>query len=206
MRRHNKKLLYPTGIISLVFLPILCIWNLDKQKAFEKLGAMDVAYMYHKQKTDTSYSNFYKLSQGFRSYTDIEFSGDNNNDKSKLQYAQFEIERIINSKDTLKGIHFKFTEKAKYWNFVKAIEISHIENINSRLDRNDLWLFYIPSITTKEEPYQFICGTNYLLRAYEIGEENRIAKIEYMKTTIKLFALPLIFFFLMCYFTFRELL
>jgi hypothetical protein len=204
MRRNI--IFYPAGLISIVLLPILCLWNLNEQRVFDKIGAMDVAYYYNYTFLDTAFNNWDKKIQLYRKYTRIEFTGTANDDSLRLKYAHLEIKRILNSKDSINGIHIRFTEKAKYWNFVKAIEITQLENPNMTLNNNDLWMYYTPPIIDKSIQIggDLCCCIQIEPKTISfIGGVK--ANIEALTSLPKLYLLPLLFFLLMCYFTFKRL-
>jgi hypothetical protein len=201
--RMNYRL-YPAGLISIVFLPLLCIWHLNRQKTFEKTGAMDVAYYYHT--SDIVQVNWFKTVPSFRKYTEIKFSGNAGEDSLRLQYARMEVRRIFNSKDSINGVHIKFTSATKYWSFVKAIEICHNENAFSLLDNNDMWIYYAsPLITEKNTDVQsFNCGTGLNRTNLMLTEELKAENEKYYQERIKFYLVPLILWLAMFYFSLNQ--
>lgn len=80
-----------------------------------------------------------------RNYLDIKLTGDDSEDKIKLKFAQLQIRQILREKDSLAGIHFMFGKNAKYWTFIKAIDVCKIEKAPTYIPHNNnLWLFYSP--------------------------------------------------------------
>ncbi|RZK36738.1 MAG: hypothetical protein EOO90_26780 [Pedobacter sp.] len=208
MIRNRTKIFYPAGLISLVLLPILCIWNLNKQKAFEKIGALEVAYFDHNELEEYSNSQSFKELISSRNYIVIEFTCNEKDDNIILEYAKVKIKNLIKSKDTITGVHFKFTEKAKYCNFVKAVDICQVESLNPLMDKNDIWIaYYPPQRNVKEENYNVMfCGTNEASRILQAKAEKLAEFNEYLSKKIKYLIFLSIPFLLMCFFSFRKIL
>ena len=205
MIRDRRKIFYPAGLISLVLFPALCIWHLNNQGLFKKIGAIDAAYFNHDENYEYSNSKSFKKIIASRNYLDIEFTGNKNDDKILLQFAKIKIKWLINSKDTVNGIHFKFTEKAKYWNFVEAIDICQIKNQYPIMDGNSIWISYHEPFIEKKSIPTFICGTQaYTIISNMKAQES--ARFEHqLEKELKYLAPSLILFFLMAFFTLKKL-
>jgi hypothetical protein len=195
MIRDRRKIFYPAGLISLVLFPALCIWHLNNQGLFKKIGAIDAAYFNHDENYEYSNSKSFKKIIASRNYLDIEFTGNKNDDKILLQFAKIKIKWLINSKDTVNGIHFKFTEKAKYWNFVEAIDICQIKNQYPIMDGNSIWISYHKPFIEETMP-SFICGTqvnriirNMKARESAIFEQQLEKEVKYLAPSLILFSL-----------------
>ncbi|WP_316768860.1 hypothetical protein [Pedobacter frigiditerrae] len=208
MMRNRNKIFYPAGLISLILLPILCIWNLNEQNAFEKIGVLEVAYFYHNELDESSNSQSFKELISSRNYIEIEFNGNEKDDNIILEYAKVKIKNLIRSKDTITGVHFKFTEKAKYWNFVKAVDVCQVESLNPLMDKNNIWVaYYPPQRNVKEENYiVMFCGTNEASRILQAKAEKLAEFNEYLSKKINYLIFLSIPFFLMCFFSFRKIL
>lgn len=204
MIRDRRKIFYPAGLISLVLFPALCIWHLNNQGLFKKIGAIDAAYFNHDENYEYSNSKSFKKIIASRNYLDIEFTGNKNDDKILLQFAKIKIKWLINSKDTVNGIHFKFTEKAKYWNFVEAIDICQIKNQYPIMDGNSIWISYHKPFIEETMP-SFICGTqvNRIIRNMK-ARESAIFE-QQLEKAVKYLAPSLILFSLMAISSFKKL-
>lgn len=204
MIRDRRKMFYPAGLISLVLFPALCIWHLNNQGLFKKIGAIDAAYFNHDENYEYSNSKSFKKIIASRNYLDIEFTGNKNDDKILLQFAKIKIKWLINSKDTVNGIHFKFTEKAKYWNFVEAIDICQIKNQYPIMDGNSIWISYHKPFIEETMP-SFICGTqvNRIIRNMK-ARESAIFE-QQLEKAVKYLAPSLILFSLMAISSFKKL-
>lgn len=204
MIRIRNRIFYPAGLISLVLLPILCIWNLNKQNAFQKLGAIDVGYFYHDENYEFSNIKTFKNFLSSRNFSDIEFTGNKSDDKVILQYARIKIRSLIESKDTTNGIHFKLTEKAKYSSYVGVIEIFQNKNINALLDKNDVWYYYQKPKLDDVSEYYFTCSMEDYSNANRLAVEKLAAYHSYLTSKIK-YIIPIsILFFLLCFFSLKR--
>lgn len=89
-KRTKNNIYYPRGVISLILLPMLCIWKLNKYHAFDNYGIIEVTYWspsFHKKKPII----FPKESHPERDYTIINLTRNDNEDNIKLDYAQLLI-------------------------------------------------------------------------------------------------------------------
>jgi hypothetical protein len=141
--RNKRRLYYTGGLISLILLPFLCIGYFQYIKVFNKIHTMEVNWT-----TEDSWKEFDSLNQvGFFLHPNIDFLEINLNEndkenKIKLDYAQLEIRRIIETKDTTKGVHFYFERNAKYWTVIRAFDVCNIENAHTYVPfKNHVWMF-----------------------------------------------------------------
>jgi len=205
MIKQRRKIFYPAGLISLIFLPILCIYDLSKQNAFQKLGAIDVAYFYNDENYESSNLKTFKNFISSRNFTDIEFTGNKNDDQIILEYAKIKIKRLIESKDTINGIHFKLTEKAKYSNYVGVIQVFQNKNINALLDKNDVWYGYQKPNPIDSTRKYFVCGMEDYSNANRLAAEKLASYHSYPTSKIK-YIIPIsLIFFLLCFSCFKRL-
>lgn len=73
--------------------------------------------------------------------TDINLTGNDINDKEKLDFARLQIRDLVKSNDSLKGVHFHFGINAKYWTFIRSIEMCKFEKAEVYIPyKNDIWV------------------------------------------------------------------
>ena len=204
MTRRTVKIFYPAGFISIIFLPIFCIWNLYINGHFEKIGAIDVSYFYHSEEKAYSSNRFVEKIKLARNYSKIEFTGNEALDRAILKYAKVKVAEIVNSKDTINGLLFELNKNAKYKDFVSAVDISNYKEARSVIDGDNLWIFYLKPIRLKKEESYFICGTNEYSRKAEMKAEKKDAFHQYLREKINSFLLLSILFLLMCFFAFKK--
>ena len=157
-----KRIYYPTGLISLVLLPLSGLLLLDYHHAFEKRRVIEVNWWspaLHERNP-----NEYPLeSHPLKNYTDFIIDGNDNNLESKILTAQLSIRKLMESKDTTKGIHFHFCDNAKYASFIKVINICLIENVKVFIPyESDIWILNPINIESKIDKPLLVCGVRQL--------------------------------------------
>jgi hypothetical protein len=198
MRKHNKKIYYSAGLISIIMLPILCVIYLKNNDAFVNYGSIELETWNGKdfEPEITKFLNSKK-------FTVVTLTGNINSDKTKLNDAEQKIKRLIISKDSINGIKFHFEKKSEYWTFVKVLDILESEKARFYVPyKNDIW-FTNPR-QPKKKIKTFVCGTPYFYNYID----KRDSKIEYQKIIdlAKTYYLSIIAYFLMIFFTFRRIL
>lgn len=139
----NKKLFYVPGLLSLVLLFPLCYHALLSQGAFKKETIIEIVYWNPEVKFYNSYygDDPYKP-QPKRNYYSFNLTGNEEVDKRTLITAQNKIRNLHLSNDTLNGVHFHFHKSAKYWVYIKVLDIFLQENVKIFLPfRNDIWVY-----------------------------------------------------------------
>ena len=147
----KRKIIYVPGLISLTILPILFLFWTNKNfesKSFRVLKVY-LADTNQFRKYPEIYSNYIKEFPPKRNYLDIVFTGNNIEDKIKLDFARIQIKEYVLQKDYTKCIHFKFGDSCEYWTFVKTIDALNSQGARTfaPLD-NDIWFFNIKPDTT----------------------------------------------------------
>lgn len=201
--RPKKRFFYPAGLISLILLPALCIFYLYKHKAFEKPRVIEINWWTEEWGKLSMQEYSYEIHPQ-RNFIDINITGNDKENKIKLDFAHLEIRKLIATQDTTTGVHFYFDEQSKYWTFIRAIDICKIEKAKVFvLKDNDLWIFnFAPRPKLKMEDIGFVmCGTgsmnyNYEKSPEEIAKEKQ-KKINYVIGLAKQFWLAEILFALM---------
>ncbi|MDJ1484133.1 hypothetical protein QNI16_26785 [Cytophagaceae bacterium YF14B1] len=140
LHANHKRIHYVPGLIILLVSPFLLGKIYYAQKKRESQRVILISWW----KPDFIFNPF----QLKRNYTHITLTGDNETDKIKLDYSQIRIREIVQSKDSSNGVLFHFSDTAKYWTFVRALDICKIENISDYAPyKNDLCIYYIPPDT-----------------------------------------------------------
>lgn len=79
-----------------------------------------------------------------RSYTEISFTGNKQDDALKLLRARLRIKEILLRNDTTSGVHFLFTRDADFGSFLNAIDVLNMEGAKRFLILgDDLWMYNI---------------------------------------------------------------
>jgi hypothetical protein len=211
LKRNSRRFYYPTGIISLISLPLLCIWWLDKNQAFKKYAVIDIMWWSPSLHTDNP--EFYpKESHPIKNYTDINLTGNDKDDKTRLDYAQLIIRELIKSQDTATGVHFHFSDKSKYWTLIKALDICKIEKAKVYIPyENDIWVLNPkPDNPNEEKPKTFVCGGILMddvivVKSDKQIEEERKETIKHITDTVKTYFVSLLLFVAMTLLTIRRI-
>ena len=202
MRKHNKKIYYSAGLISIILLPIMCILHLKSIDAFTHYGVMNFQMWDGKEENigTKGITKFLNL----KKYTIINLTGDNNSDKTKLNIAEKNVRKLILTNDTNCGIKFHFGEKSEYWTFVRVLDILAIEKAKFYVPyKNDIW-FTNPKPRKINKNLKHIepiyCGykPNYINESESIKWSN-------IKGIIEKYYLPIIAYFFMVVFTIKRI-
>jgi len=122
MRR--RKIYYVPGMISLIFLPILCVWYLNEHKNVERCIEVSYAEKYdkfsHNHKFDTTALSRPEYK---RSYIDIYVSNDDKENQKSLVYLKNKLNLIIKTKNKKLGLHILFSDNCKYNSYIQSINI-----------------------------------------------------------------------------------
>ena len=209
INRHRQRLFYSTGLISLILLPILCIFYLNKHKAFEKQRVVEVNWWTEEWAKRSMEEYPYEIYPK-RNFIDINITGNDLENKIKLDFARLQIRKLISSQDTTKGVHFHFDEHSKFWTLIRAIDICKIEKAKMFvLKDNDLWIFIFeprPKPIVEEIKEIMYCGNgrmNYIVEKSQVEVTNE--KINYVYGIAKQFWLSLLLFILMTILTIKKL-
>lgn len=120
----RRKIYYVPGMISLILLPILCVLYLNEHKNIQRCIEVTYASKYDPNhvtpiKLDTSI-----LSQPsiIRHYHNFYLTGDLKFDSIQELKFRFNAKQIIETNDTLNGIHVIFGDNINYNSYVKTID------------------------------------------------------------------------------------
>jgi hypothetical protein len=166
IRKYRTNPFFPFGMFSLVFMPILFLNELDNRNIFRETGYLTIQWW----NLDVSQSNKELLpnkDHPNREYTKIHLTGNDKQDKIKLDFVQLEIRDLKQTHSLKKGIHVFFDDTAKYWTFVKIFNICAIEKMNYFVpNNNSVWIYFLD--TTKaldpntKRYFRSFCGNSSL--------------------------------------------
>lgn len=213
--KPHKKLYYTSGLISLLLLPILCVLYVQKTKVFEPEYAIELN-MWTPNMSDAwirSGYNYYIHPQ--RNYINIDLTGNEKEDRTKLDFVHLQMRDLLKNKDTVSGIHIVFDNQSKYWALIETLNICLKEKARTYvLVGNEFWFFnYYPKpVITKKVVIGpiFSCGTvsiSYLQNIEEQEKQNQILQQlkETPKQLIIFYILLSILFLFMCGIEIRKI-
>lgn len=120
---HRTLIWYSPGMISLLLLPVLCLYSLKRAGCFEKQNIIPVFCITKEFYELPRNGNIVFIRPPDRRNLEIVLDSDERHVKTRLDDAQRYADQIFTEKDTLNGILFRFAKGAKYWMFVRALDI-----------------------------------------------------------------------------------
>ena len=122
MKRH--KIYYVPGMISLIFLPILCIWYLEKNKNIERCFEVSYAQKYNKEAESHRFdTTMLSLPEYKRQYIEVLISNIDVKNNTAFEIIQSKLNEILRSKNKQLGIHIIFSDNSKYDSYIRTIDI-----------------------------------------------------------------------------------
>jgi len=209
--KRFRRLYYSPGLISIILLPILCLFYLKSNHVFEKYGVIDITFAL----PDTN-DIFGKIPK--RDYLEINLTGNDQEDKSKFDHAQSELRKLVYDSSGTKGVRFHFGEKAKYKTFISALNILSAENVRTYAPKdNDIWVAIPTHVKIIPDSLQLLfpinpCGTAEIQQRFlqyehdaKLEEEKIIAEENYMTQVQKKLIIPSVLYVLMLFFAVKKL-
>ena len=191
-------------------LPILCLMTIKYNDAYKIYYCMDCQIWGEME-------NSYKTFLNTRKFTTVNLTGNNALDKIKIEKAEIDIRKLVNSKDSVSGIKFHFGKKSEYWAFVNVINIIKSEQKSYPeiyfFYKNDIWVTNpkIQKLNKIQAKYHTIrCGSGGQIQYVEDNKMHIIwekIKVNYLETIeiCKKYYLSIIAYILMLFFTFRRI-
>jgi hypothetical protein len=133
----KKVKIYVPGLLSLLFLFPLLMHKLSNSRIFDKEHVMEVTW--HNPEIENRYARKFPPS---KDYIDINLTGDTLTDKVKIEYAKVLLDEMVTLFDTTRGVHFVFTDTAKYESFVEILNFcSQQDALAYAPHGSDFWIF-----------------------------------------------------------------
>lgn len=166
-----KKIYYIPGIFSIILLPILGIWYMNKYDYFTQLRSIDFTYMdfveteqFNKELGYDVFITKEFLTQRF--FKEVTLNNDKNS-KNTFKYIDQFVNDVVQTKDTINGLKIHFEKEATYNEFIKVLNIFNEREAELYiLDNNTMYFlgrdYKLVEISDDEEglPSPFIeCGT-----------------------------------------------
>jgi len=134
---------YIPGIFSIILLPILGIWYINKYDYFTQLRSIDFTFMdfeeakrFNKEKKANI---FFTDELVKRIYKEVSLSNDKNS-KNTFNYIDQFVNDVIQTKDTINGLKIHFDEGSTYNDFIEVLNIFNERNAEIyTLDNNTMY-------------------------------------------------------------------
>jgi hypothetical protein len=163
-------------MISLVLLPLLCLFYFYDNESFKEYGALNMNFpdneMMEKGRKDFDFTVL-------RKYKEFSFNNSEVLERKKLKEMQLSVRILKKSNDTINGVKIHFEKKTTYAVFIRVIDILGVEeNMPFYMNyKNDIWVLmpnkYKKPKVNKEENHRMNCGTQDIIRAETLRlEEN----------------------------------
>jgi hypothetical protein len=176
--KPHKKLYYTSGLISLLLLPILCVFYLQSQRIFKPIISIEYKELFHK-------GDIYLRTEESKAYKTYCLSGKEVYDKNILKLVHKQIHELVTKKDEKNGILVRFSGKTKLWSFIEVLNICYKEDIQQYEFFNDEFKLYYSSFKHDElidknlsSEYE-ICGTariSNMMLIKEVLEKNQVLR------------------------------
>src|SRR5690606_10881621 len=122
-----KKIYYIPGIFSIILLPILGIWYMNKYDYFTQLRSIDFTYMdfveteqFNKELGYDVFITKEFLTQRF--FKEVTLNNDKNS-KNTFKYIDQFVNDVVQTKDTINGLKIHFEEEATYNEFIEVLNV-----------------------------------------------------------------------------------
>ncbi|WJS94963.1 hypothetical protein NYQ10_00585 [Flavobacterium johnsoniae] len=169
-REKRKKIFYVPGMISLVLIPLFCVFYFYQSGAFKVYSYVDLSLP---NKED--FEN-YKIGE-LRKYKAFYFNNQKSKEEQKLRELRLFARSLVKSFDTINGAKVYLGPKTDYDTFVGILNIINEEKVPTwALFEDNIYVIASakPNPNTKRP---FFCGTaEYSLRNSRLMEEENRKK------------------------------
>jgi hypothetical protein len=161
MNRPKFHKLYFPGLISLVFLPVMCICYLIRNNIFHKYHAMTVAWESKESLKEWMKFSHKKINiETFRNYQNLSLTGNPNHDMTEQIEMKTLIKQLIHKTDTLNGVCISFGSHTRYDEIIDVLDICYqYQAGNDRFNfvpyNNKVLMYYMAPI--KGEKMDYAC-------------------------------------------------
>lgn len=183
-RKNHKRIFYRPGMISLVFIPLLCLYFFYKNDSFKVYSLFSFGFIEESVFVKKNIPNI-------RKYKEFNFNNSELIEQNKLSELQVSLRKLKKNNDTINGFKIHFGEKANYAVFFEVLEILTIEDMPIYLPyKNDIWVIIPPARKPSKQNVEIlhtICGGVIISKEEELKMEEEIERREFqlMITNIK---------------------
>lgn len=135
----------------IIFISACLLWMLRNDTFEQKVTKIDYRDKDDEKVLGFSLEEYIKT----KSVISLKLIGNKKYDDSILSLFQSEIRKIIEAKDSNKGIHLKFNKKTMYEHVIHSFQICKVEDCTTYIpDGYDLWVFpyYKKQNTKRHQP------------------------------------------------------
>ena len=188
----RRKIFIPKGYFSLLLLFVICISYLRYKDSFKKEGVLKLVILSKGGNLFDFNLEDLKEIEKQKKFEVIVVTQNTKKNQIILKEASLKLDDIVSSKDTVKGIHFRFTDNSTYANFIDVITLCKKNKINSIIQyESNIWVWWYEPIKEIEfEGYTCYSGSLYdeeyeIEKALKVKEYKRQQAIEYIIVILK---------------------
>lgn len=144
------KIYYVPGMISLIFLPILCVCYLNEHKNIERCFEVSYAQKHKKEAENHRFdTTMLALPEYKRQYLEVSISNSDVENNNAFAIIQSKLNQILRNKNKQLGIHIIFSDDSKYDSYIRTIDIlessfkTHSAHHTYCPYSNNIWVFYL---------------------------------------------------------------
>ncbi|WP_343695366.1 hypothetical protein [Flavobacterium sp.] len=187
-RKKRKKLFYVPGMISLVLIPLFCLYHFYRVEAFKVYHSIDISLPDSNQKK--------ALLVIKRNYHVFVLNNTEDLEKTKLNDLQLALRKMKREHDTINGIKIHLGNEMSYEVYIKVLDFFAIEKMPIFIQNdNDFLVFMMPKPKPKKDLKRIVafkCSYEEVNREYFL-EQARKRKLQhdlalYKKNWILFFA------------------
>ena len=136
--KKHKRIFYRPGMISLVLIPLLCLYFFYKNDVFTVYCSFNFSFI-----EESVFVN--KNIHNIRKYKDFNFNNSELIEQSKLNELKVSLRKLKKDNDTINGIKIHFGKSTNYAVFIEVLDILTIEEMPIYCPyRNDIWVLVLP--------------------------------------------------------------
>lgn len=154
----KRKLFFPSGLISLVLLPIICLIYIYQNNGFKNENILSL-YFWNLNMSDQYKQSFNSYIQR-KKYEHYFLTKNEQKNIAIFNLAEKSIKKLVNSRDTIHGIHFSIDDNTEFKTFIDVINLCKVENVKVYIpNENDIWIMNPMLKETKKEELHY-CNPN----------------------------------------------
>ncbi|MBE8728020.1 hypothetical protein [Flavobacterium hungaricum] len=173
-QKKRKRLFYVPGMISLVLIPLFCLYHFYKIDAFKVYSSISVSFP--SKEGDIKKEGIEKI----RKYKLFRFNSEKSKEKSQLKELRFFVRDLYKKYDTINGAKVHVGAKVDYDTYVEIINIALEETEANWVQfDNDMYILgrTKPKKTYSGKIHLITCGYEAVNKEYFL-EQERKAQLE----------------------------
>jgi hypothetical protein len=206
LKSKFQKLYFP-GLISLLGLPLMCIWYLLSNQAFYKQNGMEVAWQ-----SDASLKEWAKFShekidiRRVRKYKELSLTGNKLHDIDARKDLIASITLLEKKADTINGIRISLQAHTRYEEIVDILDVcdqDENKNINAMPYNNTILIWYNSPRAYAGDRLKYLLVDDVIIHMPDQPETNGGFNMLLSNSinAIRLFWPSILLFLMMIYFT-----